>query len=181
MEAILRRLMFIPAFALFLAVPLWAQHGGGGHGGGGGHAGGGFGGGHAGFSGGHSSSGGSHVSGGVRSAPRVGGVSPGIARGPAFSPRTSTTRAFSRPLNRPFLHDSFRGSRRSHVWISQRLLRLRLSRLRCLLRFVLWLLLSVGVRLLRSLLVRSVLVLGFRLVRFFWQRQRLRPRCRRRR
>ena len=107
----MRRLMFIPAFALFLAVPLWAQHGGGGHGGGGGHAGGGFGGGHAGFSGGHSSSGGSHVSGGVRSAPRVGGVSPGIARGPAFSPRTSTTRAFSRPLNRPFLHDSFRGSR----------------------------------------------------------------------
>ena len=48
--------MAIAAFSLMLAVPLWAQHGGGGHGGGfggGGHAGG-FGGGHAGggFSGG---------------------------------------------------------------------------------------------------------------------------------
>ena len=29
----MRRLMAISAFALFLAVPLWAQHGGGGHGG----------------------------------------------------------------------------------------------------------------------------------------------------
>ncbi len=102
----MRRLMIIPAFALFLAVPLWAQHGGGGHGGGGGHAGGGFGGGHAGFSGGHSSgfSGGGHVSGGVRSAPSV-------SRGLAFSPRSSATRAFSRPLSRPFLHDGFRGRR----------------------------------------------------------------------
>jgi len=107
----MRRLKLIPAFALFfvLAVPLWAQHGGG-HGGGGGHAGGGFGGGgHAGFSGGHSSGG--HVSGGVRSAPNVAGVSRGFARGPAFSPRSSATRTFSRPLNRPFLHDGFRGSR----------------------------------------------------------------------
>lgn len=43
----MRRLMAITAFALFLSVPVWAQHGGGGHGGGGGHAGG-FGGGHAG-------------------------------------------------------------------------------------------------------------------------------------
>jgi hypothetical protein len=110
----MRRLMLIPAFALFFAVPLWAQHGGGGHGGGGGHAGGGFGGGHAGFSGGHSSgfSGGGHVSGGVRSAPNLaGGVSHGYARGPAFSPRGSANRAFSRPLNRPFLHDGFRGPR----------------------------------------------------------------------
>jgi hypothetical protein len=102
--------MLIPAFALFviLAVPLWAQHGGG-HGGGG-HGGGGFGGGHASFSGGHSGgiSGGSHVSSGVRSAPSA---SRGFARGPAFSPRSSSTRAFSRPLNRPFLHDGFRGRR----------------------------------------------------------------------
>jgi len=102
----MRRLMLSSAFALCLAIPLWAQHGGGGHGGGGGHSGGGFGGGHAGFSGGHGS-GSSHVSGGVRSAPSV---SRGFARGPAFSPRSST-RAFSRPLNRPFLHDGFRGSR----------------------------------------------------------------------
>jgi hypothetical protein len=55
----MRRQMSISAFALVLAVPLWAQHAGGGHGGGGGgHFGGG--GGHAsgfsggGFSGGHS-------------------------------------------------------------------------------------------------------------------------------
>jgi hypothetical protein len=48
----MRRLMSIKAFALFLAVPVWAQHGGGHGGGGGGHAGG-FGGG--GFSSGHSS------------------------------------------------------------------------------------------------------------------------------
>lgn len=110
----MRRLMLIPAFALFLAVPLWTQHGGG-HSGGGGHAGGGFGGGgHSGFSG-HGSggfSGGGRVSSGVRSAPRVaGGVSRGFSRGPAFSPRSSATRAFSRPLNRPFLHDAFRGRR----------------------------------------------------------------------
>jgi hypothetical protein len=114
----MRRLMLIPAFALFLAVPLWAQHGGG-HGGGGGHAGGGFGGGgHAGFSGGHSGggfSGGGRVSSGARSAPNLaGGVSRGFARGPAFSPRSSTrafSRPFNRPLNRPFLHDGFRRSR----------------------------------------------------------------------
>ena len=57
--------MAIAAFALILAVPLWAQHGGGGHGGGfggGGHAGG-FGGGHfsGGGSAGHGFSGGSGV------------------------------------------------------------------------------------------------------------------------
>ena len=57
----MRRLMPIAAFVLFLALPLWAQHGGG-------HAGGGHGGGfsgHAGFSGGHA--GGGHVSGGMHS------------------------------------------------------------------------------------------------------------------
>jgi len=64
----MRRLMSIAAFALFLAVPVWAQHGGGGHAGGfggGGHAGGFGGGGHmGGFSGGgsvHSFSGGGSV------------------------------------------------------------------------------------------------------------------------
>ncbi len=102
----MRRLMLIPAFALFLAIPLWAQHGGGHGGGGGGHAGGGFGGGHAGFSGGHSGgfSGAGHVSGGGHSAP---GVSRGFARGPAFSSRSASNRSSSGP----FLHDGFRGSR----------------------------------------------------------------------
>jgi hypothetical protein len=59
----MRRLTFIAAFVLFLTVPLFAQRGGGGHGGGGGHAGG-FGG-HGGGFGGHASfSGGGHASGG---------------------------------------------------------------------------------------------------------------------
>ena len=105
----MRRLMAITAFAVSLAVPLWAQHGGG-HGGGGGH--GSFGGGHGGggghgsFGGGHVSSGGgshlggSHFSGGTRSSP---GVSRGFAHGPSFS-----RRSFSRG---PFLHDRFRGQR----------------------------------------------------------------------
>jgi hypothetical protein len=99
----MRRLMLIPAFALFLAVPLWAQHGGGGHAGGGGHSGGGFGG-HAGFSGGHNSgfSSGSHVSSAFRSAPSVPHDAVVYPRGPA-------TRAFSRPSNRPFLHDGSSG------------------------------------------------------------------------
>jgi hypothetical protein len=96
----MRRLMAIAAFALFLAVPVWAQHGGGGHGGGGGHAG--FGGGHAGFSGGHAGFSGGHVGGpavhsfsGARSAS-------GFSR--SFSP--SARGGFSRG---PFLHDGFRG------------------------------------------------------------------------
>src|SRR5450755_4537168 len=103
----MRRLLPISAFALFLALPLWAQHGGGpaggGHGGGfGGHAGfsgshgGGFSGSHGGgfsgsdgggFSGSHgggfsgSHSGGGHV-GGMRSGPVA---SRGFAHGPSFS------------------------------------------------------------------------------------------------
>ena len=91
------RLMAITAFALFLAVPVWAQRGGGGHGGfGGGHAGG-FGG-HAGFSGGHVSSGhigGGHFSNGMRSAP-------GFSRGLTRSAHTGFSRG-------PFLHDGFHG------------------------------------------------------------------------
>ncbi|MGO9085456.1 MAG: hypothetical protein ACLQBK_09535 [Candidatus Sulfotelmatobacter sp.] len=101
----MRRLLAITAFALSLAVPLWAQHGGGhGGGGGGGHAG--FGGGHAGGfgGGGHVGSGGGHVS--------SGHVSGGIHTGSGFSrgyARTPSTHAgFSRG---PFLHDSFRRSR----------------------------------------------------------------------
>lgn len=84
--------MAIAAFAIFLAVPLWAQHGGGGHGGGGGHAG--FRGGHASFSGGHAGSA-VHSFSGARSAP-------GFSR--SFSP--SARAGFSRG---PFLHDGFRG------------------------------------------------------------------------
>lgn len=90
----MRRLMAISAFALFLAVPLWAQHGGG-------HAGG-FGG-HASFSGGHgggSHMGGGHVSSGMRSGPVA---SRGFMRSPSNPQRT-----FSRG---PFLHDGFRGNR----------------------------------------------------------------------
>ena len=96
----MRRLMAIAVFALFLAVPVWAQHGGGGHGGGGGHSG--FGGGHSGFSGGHAGFSGGHVGGagvhsfsGARSAP-------GFSR--RFSPSART--GFSRG---PFLHDGFHG------------------------------------------------------------------------
>lgn len=64
----MRRLAYIAAVALVLAVPVWAQRGG--HGGGGGHAGfsGGHGGGFAGHSGGARSFSGAH-SGGMRSAP----------------------------------------------------------------------------------------------------------------
>jgi hypothetical protein len=79
----MRRLMVIPAFALFLAVPLWAQHGGG-------HAGGGHGGGGGGFSGGHSSgfSGGGHS----------GGFSGGASSGRSFS--GGGVHAYSGPLSR---------------------------------------------------------------------------------
>ena len=77
----MRRVMSIAAFALFLSIPLWAQHGGG-------HAGG-FAG-HAGFRGGH-------VSSGMRS-----GVSRGFAH--------SSNRTFSRGqfLHKGF-HRDFRG------------------------------------------------------------------------
>src|SRR5271157_4143766 len=106
----MRRLVAITAFALCLAVPLWAQHGGGhGGGGGGGHAsfgsghGGGFsGGGHVGSSGGHVSSGavgGGHFSGGIHSGP-------GFSRGYARIPSTRAGLSHG-----PFLHDRFRGSR----------------------------------------------------------------------
>jgi hypothetical protein len=78
----MRRLVPIAAFALFLAVPVWAQHGGG-HGSGG-HAGGG---GHAGFSG------GGHFSGGMRSAP----ASRGFSQGHSLS-------------QRGFAHQSFRNN-----------------------------------------------------------------------
>lgn len=89
----MRRLMAISAFALFLAVPLWAQHGGGHAGGFSGRAG--FSGGHGGgFGGGHV--GGGHVSGGMRSAPMG---SRGFIHGPAFS-----NRGFS---HQPFLHNGF--------------------------------------------------------------------------
>lgn len=91
----MRRLMAITAFALFLTVPVWAQRGGGGHGGfSGGHAG--SLGGHAGFSGG-GHSGGSHFSSGMRSSA---GFSHGLTR--------TSRPGFSRG---PFLHDGFRGDR----------------------------------------------------------------------
>ena len=73
----MRRLASVAAFFLVLALPLWAQHGGG-HGGGGGHAGG-FAG-HCGFSGGHASGGG--FSSGMHSGS-------GAAR--AFTPHSSSS------------------------------------------------------------------------------------------
>ena len=102
----MRRLVTIAAFALLLAVPLWAQHGGGGHSGGG-HAGG-FGAGHGSFGGGRVSSG--PVSGGMHSGS---GAARGMSR-PSFAPRGLSNRGFSgRGFSRrgPFLHDRFRGDR----------------------------------------------------------------------
>jgi hypothetical protein len=104
----MRRSVSIAAFVAFLlalAVPVWAQHGGGGHGGGGGHAGGFGGGGHAGFGGGHSGgftahsgfSGSGHMHGGQG----FGGSHLGTPHG--FSHNFS-----SRANRGPFLHDGFR-------------------------------------------------------------------------
>jgi hypothetical protein len=93
----MRRLIAISAFALFLAVPLWAQHGGG-HAGGfsGGHSGG-FGGGHgSGLSGARTAGG--HVSSGMRSGPVA---SRGFSRAPSYSQRS-----FSRPQ---YYRNGFRG------------------------------------------------------------------------
>ena len=95
----MRRLMAIAAFALVFSLPLWAQHGGGGHGGGGGHAG--FGGGHAGFSGGHAGFSGGHAGSAVHSFSGSRSA-PGFSR--SFSP--SARSGFSRG---PFLQDGFRG------------------------------------------------------------------------
>lgn len=99
----MRRLTAISAFALFLAIPVWGQHGGG-HAGGG--HGGGFGGGHAGFSGGHSGGfSGAHASGvHVLNGARPGRMaSRAFTRTPAYSQRS-----FSRD---PFRRNGFRGNR----------------------------------------------------------------------
>jgi hypothetical protein len=83
--------MPITAFALFMALPLWAQHGAG-------HAGGAHGGGFTG--GGHSFGG--HVSGG--------GVSRGFTHSPSFSQRGFSQRSFPQRSfsHAPFLHNGFR-------------------------------------------------------------------------
>jgi len=91
----MRRLMAITAFALFLAVPVWAQRGGNGHVGFAGGHGGGFVG-HSGFSG-RAAVGGSHFSGGMR-------PGAGFSRGPIHVSHFGTSRG-------PFLHDGFRGDR----------------------------------------------------------------------
>ena len=97
----MRRLASVAAFALFLAVPVWAQHGGGGHGGGGGHAGS-SGGGHSfgggGFSGGHASSSfGAHSFSGSHS---YSGLRSGSGSSRSFN------RGFSRPgYSQPYLHN----------------------------------------------------------------------------
>jgi len=90
--------MSIAAFALLLALPVWAQRGG--HSGGGGHAG--FSGGHVGGFGGRAggSVGGTHVSGGTRGFSGFHGA-PGFSRGSSHF-----SGGFS---HRPFLHNGFRG------------------------------------------------------------------------
>ncbi len=87
----MRRLLFITAFALFLAVPVWAQRGGGARGSFGGHAGSG-----RGVSGPHA--GGGHSSAGMRS---------GFSRGPE--------RAYSHGFSRgSYLHNGFRNGPHGH-------------------------------------------------------------------
>jgi hypothetical protein len=93
----MRRLMHTAAFAVLLALPLWAQHSGP-------HAGGGHGGG---FSSGH-------AFGGMHSSPSS---SRGFTHAPSFSQRSFANRGFSNRgfSGRPFLHDGFRGHRiRTH-------------------------------------------------------------------
>jgi hypothetical protein len=98
----MRRLLSIAAFALILAVPLWAQRGGGGHAGGfGGHAGS-FGG-HAGFAGGGHFSGGSHAG---------GSPSHGFTSRPGSSHQGFSSRGFSHFNGRgPIITNSFGGRR----------------------------------------------------------------------
>src|SRR5438270_497365 len=96
----MRRLMPIAAFVLFLALPLWGQHGGGhtGRGNGGGFAG------HGSFGGGHM--GGGRASGGMHSSP---GASRGFNHSPSFSQRGVSRGGFSRNGFRR--NDNFRGRR----------------------------------------------------------------------
>jgi hypothetical protein len=98
----MHRLMAITALALFLAVPLWAQRGGGPAGGG---HGGGFSG-HAGFGGGHM--GGVHVSGGMRAGY---GGSRGVAHSPSSFARYPQ-RNFSRGV---YAHNGFHGNPYRHA------------------------------------------------------------------
>jgi hypothetical protein len=102
----MRRLISLAAFAFFLALPVWAQHGGG-HAGGG-HGGGGFSGGHAGFSG-----GGSHFSGGISHGMSTGAVHSASGAHSYSGAANFSQRAFSRPgrSNWPYLHNDFRGPR----------------------------------------------------------------------
>jgi len=91
----MHRWSFIAAFALLLgSVPLWAQHGGGGHGGGGGHA---SGGGFAGHSGGGFS--GSHAGSSFATRPFPGGSS---SRAPLSSRGYSSRGYGSRGYNRSY-------------------------------------------------------------------------------
>jgi hypothetical protein len=86
----MRRLMSITVFALFLAVPVWAQRGGGGHAG--------FGSGHAGSFSEHAGfSSGGNFSSGMRSGA-------GFSHGLTQASRPGSSRG-------PFLHDGFRGDR----------------------------------------------------------------------
>lgn len=93
----MRRLMAISAFALFLTVPVWAQHGGGGHAS--------FGGGHAGGFSGHAAFSGSHASGGNF----AGGMRSGAGSSRGMSSRGISSAPHSIVSRNPYLHDGFRG------------------------------------------------------------------------
>lgn len=108
----MRRLLAITAFGLFLALPVWAQHGGGGHFGGGGHAG--FSGGHAGGFAGHTSfngprfSGGSHISSAYGAHAYSGARSySGMRAEPGFSHRFTPLPTGAGISHSPYLHDGF--------------------------------------------------------------------------
>ena len=96
----MRRLISIAAFALFLAVPVWAQRGGGGHGGGG-HMGGGM---HSGFAG---HAGGGHIGSGHVGGRSFSGVHSGGMRGGAGFSSVSTGSFHHGFSNGPFLHHGF--------------------------------------------------------------------------
>jgi hypothetical protein len=102
----MRRSASIAAFVLVLSLSLWAQRGGGGHGGGG-H--GGFGGGgHAGFGGGHIGGFGGHVGGGSFAGGHFSGGPRGVS---GFHGGNGFVHSNHFGSRGPFLHDGFRQER----------------------------------------------------------------------
>jgi hypothetical protein len=106
----MRRLMSITAFALFLTVPVWAQHGGGGHGGGGhagGFGGGGFSGGHAGGFSGHSSFGSSSFESSGFGHGSIGRSGYGVHAYSGSRSRMGAARPFTRPPSSYYAQRNF--------------------------------------------------------------------------